>query len=163
MASLRYHAALVMIGTSIVLVTQALSDRPAATNQLPRIYVAGDTLTPIPGLDLANAPRTLILFLRSGCKYCTASAEFYQRLVALPGRAPIVAVSFEDSASLQSYLTALGVRPDKVLSTSRDSPQLGPTPMLLLVAAGGRIERVWRGQLKSEQQEAEVIRALLGS
>ena len=159
-------AAIVMIATSAVLLAKALAIRTTAVGPTtsPALYVAGDTFAQIPGLDLNRASRTLILFLRSGCRYCTASAGFYQRVLATPSRVPVVAIGFEEREGLDGYLRLHGVRPDMVLSLPADSRlKLGPTPMILLVTSAGRVAKVWRGQLRSEREENEVIRAISGS
>jgi len=49
----------------------------------PQALKVGDSLPRIAGQEWGNHPRTLLLALKYGCKYCDESAPFYKRLIEL--------------------------------------------------------------------------------
>jgi hypothetical protein len=110
-------------------------------------YVAGDKLGPLPDLDLSASPATLVLYLRSGCKYCTASMAFYRRLAEQRRRARIVVIGTEPLATLQAYVSSHSFRPDQVISVPSGTVRFRGTPSLALVGSDATIQAVWRGQL----------------
>ncbi len=43
-------------------------------------FVVGETVLPVHGVDFSAGKRTVLLYLRSDCNYCTASMNFYRRV-----------------------------------------------------------------------------------
>lgn len=113
--------------------------------------VAGDTV------DLAKVggvtSPSLLMFLRSDCKYCTASAPFYRDLSALEGSAPLVAVFGEPKDSGVSYLKSIDVRiPDVRSIESLQVMGVLATPALVLVKPDGTVLKSWVGQLPPAEE-----------
>jgi hypothetical protein len=121
------------------------------------MYAVGDKFADLASADFGAAPATLVMFVRSGCKYCTASADFYKRILERTRRVPVIAVGVDPEDTLRIYLHGLGVRPDKVVSASPGLLRLSATPVLLLVSSERRIQKLWVGQLRSTVQEADVL------
>ena len=97
-----------------------------------------------------------MLSLHSECRFCTASLPFYQRLLDTRGDAPVqvvVAASAQDT-TIDGYLAAGGVQPDRVVTVEAGALPLAGTPTLFLVDRGGVITNVWAGQLDDEQETA---------
>ena len=154
-------ASVTMIVASVALVSAAASFQWRGPRGRPTdspTYTVGEQFVALPGVTLTDAPKTLVMFLRSTCRYCTDSVPFYRRLIDRTSRTPVVAVSFEPEETLRSYLAEHGLRPDRVVSASRGSLRLTATPTLLLVSASGRIEKIWRG-LQRTEKEAEILLA----
>jgi hypothetical protein len=157
-------AALAMIAASGVLIWRASTGgpRPTATRAGPSAivpYQIGDNFESAPGLSFEEAPQTLVIYLQSTCRFCTASMGFYQGLNDSRRRVPLVVVGFEAQSVLNDYVTSHGFAPDRIVTVPASTLRFGGTPTLALVDRTGRIGAIWRGQLKSDE-EAEVRRSL---
>lgn len=148
---------LVMIGASAALIYAALSIRTNTAAQLPsQIYEVGDSFGELPGVRFSDSKTTLVMFVRSGCKFCTASAPFYQKLLATPSRTRVIAVGYEETTALRDYLGSLQVQPDAIVKALPGMIRLTGTPTLVLVSALGKVERVWRGQLDLDDERSVI-------
>lgn len=152
-------AAVTMIAGSLVLAGEAVMMQLRARRPSPPMYAVGDQVSTIPGVNITAASHTLLLFVRSTCRYCVASADFYKKLLAQAPRVPVVALSFESEPSLLSYLDRFDLHPDRVLVVPPGSLRLSATPALLLVSRTGRVERTWLGQ-QPPDKEAEILRVV---
>jgi hypothetical protein len=130
--------------------------------QPPERYVTGDSLQPIVARDIGAARRAVVLYLNSGCKYCTESMDFYRRLgewrTQDPRAATIVVVGRESESSLRSYTLAHGLKADKVISVKDGDLKLSSTPSLLLVSREGKIQNIWYGRLSPTDEQAVMDR-----
>ncbi|MEI7780233.1 MAG: hypothetical protein WCJ42_12520 [Actinomycetes bacterium] len=150
-------SAVATLVTSLALIYAAIAVRARATEvRSSAIYQVGDSFGEIPGIRFQDSRLTLVMFVRSGCKFCTASAPFYGRLLAMKDRARVVAIGYEDTATLKSYLDSLNVRPDLVAKAVPGLVRLTGTPALVLVSSGGKVDRVWRGQLDSAGERSVI-------
>jgi hypothetical protein len=118
-------------------------------------YEVGDSL-PASSLYHFDAQATLVLWVRSSCRFCTDSMEFYRRIVDRQRTVKVIAMGTEDRETLKAYFGRHGVVVDEVISVSPGSLRLFSTPMLLGVTRGGRIDHLWRGRLSSDR-EADVL------
>jgi hypothetical protein len=106
------------------------------------------------------------LFVNSGCHFCTDSMPFYKTLVSARNqrktRVALIAVSRESQADLDTYLRIHEVVVDRTISIQRlSNVKLRVTPTLVLVDGSGKVQRVWVGALKRDQ-EFEVLHAVGG-
>ena len=154
-------ASLMMIAASAAIIWSVASKPTGDPPPPPQRagYAVGDQISEVAGLDFAAQPKTLVIFLRPGCRYCTASMDFYRRLVARSSRIPIVVVSFDPEAKVREYLATHRLVPDRILSIQPGSLNVPSTPTLLLVESSRRVAGLWRGQLMDEEREAEVFGA----
>lgn len=123
-------------------------------------YQPGESLE-IQGVDFSKSPRTLILAMRSTCIHCTKSLPFYRLLREEQKRSRsirLVAVGLEDIDETSAYLFRNGVQVDDIVATrtSMKDLKIRGTPTLILANADGKVERVWSGRLRP-QQETEVL------
>jgi peroxiredoxin len=125
----------------------------------PPAYAVGDSFGRVQGFDVATAPATLAVFLRSGCRYCTESMAFYRRLSAVPKRARIVVFGAQTEETLNAYLKENGFKPDQVFRAKAGELKFFSTPTLAVVGADGKVRGVWRGQL-DDKREKEVEAAI---
>jgi thioredoxin-related protein len=116
----------------------------------------------LPDVDWAKNGQTLLLVLQKDCHFCTASAQFYQRLVSeTTGNSNIRLVAVLPNAVEESkqYLSYLGVSVNEVRQASLRSLGVGETPTLILVDKEGKVAGSWIGQLPSSK-EGEVLKHL---
>lgn len=108
-------------------------------------FKTGESAEMLPGISYGDSKATLVLYIRSTCRYCTASMPV---LRDLRGRNPSavrwVAVSDEPTTITADYLRSNHVAADVLVSlTGRNKG----TPTILLVGRDGVIKNVWVGQL----------------
>ncbi len=124
-----------------------------------RAYATGDRLT-FQNLQFARAERTIVMVFRSGCRFCTESMPFYQRLARhiqdSSRRVQLVGLTTDLLSQGKSYLDSFGLSVASLVSTKPESLGVSGTPTLLLVDSTGTIHRIWRGKL-SASVEAEVL------
>jgi len=79
----------------------------ASGSEAPTPVIAAGTKINLQSEDWARNRQTLLLALSTNCKYCSASAEFYQRLVkTASANTKLVAVLPQTPEESQQYLTA---------------------------------------------------------
>lgn len=114
------------------------------------------------GVDLSGEGRALLLVLQKGCRFCTESAPFYQRVAreaaARGGRVKLYAVLPDDAEEGRRYLGELGVPVERVAQARPGSLEVTGTPTLIMLERGA-VSDVWVGALPPER-EAEVLARL---
>jgi thioredoxin-related protein len=135
---------------------------PPAYPQTKPAYKAGDTIR-IENVDTKGAPNTLLMFVRSGCHYCTESMGFYEHLADSAehwkGTFRLVALTPEDESVTANYLDEHSVAVDAVVQIQTNATQFSGTPTLVLVDKDGKVREAWQGQLPVKQ-ESRVLEAL---
>lgn len=151
---------IVAILLSVVVVKRfILDDKPAnpAANQL----AVGERV-PLAGVEWVKSGHTLLLVLQKGCRYCTESAPFYQRLIqetANRGDVKLIALLPQSVTEGKQYLDEIGVGIADVRQVSLGQVKVGGTPTLILVDENGVAVDVWIGRLPPDA-EAEVLSKL---
>jgi hypothetical protein len=129
------------------------------------LRIAAGAKVSLPEMDWAKSDRTLLLVLSKGCRFCSESAPFYQRLVLDTegrGGARLVAVLPQDVNEGRKYLDELGVTIKEIKQSTLDSLGVGGTPTLILVNSEGVVTDSWVGKLPPDK-ESEVLDRLQGS
>lgn len=133
---------------------------PVAASGVDRLS-AGQTLT-VPGVDFSLSARTLLVVVRSDCRFCSASEPFYGELLKRQqGRSAalrLFLVAPADDPGFDTYMTTTGFAEEHRLQIP-DALGVSGTPTLLLVNRDGQIENVWLGRL-SPADETRVTDAL---
>ena len=112
----------------------------------------------LPGVNWSAQPKTLILALQTGCRFCDESVPFYKR-IAENVRAENVKLiaafptGVEESAA---HLKALGLTNIEVRQLPLESLQTSGTPTLILTNDKGQITNYWLGKLTPDK-EAQVL------
>ena len=151
-------AVLVCIG--FVLIKHYRSSHRPATPPQDYHLPAGSTVS-LSGVDWAKNGQTLLFVLDTGCRYCTASAPFYQEIVRQKRMAQLVAVLPQDIQVSKKYLNDLNVSIDDVKQSRLEAMGVKGTPTLILVNSAGKVVRSWPGKL-SPEEEREVLEAAAG-
>ena len=154
-------AVVIAAGVVVWLAVQRLSPLPAPD---ANVYVVGDKMDPVAGVDFHASPRTLLMALRRDCQFCQDSVPFYKNLSeavqnGVDGGVRLVVVSTDPTVLLSAYLAKSGVRVDQVVATRPGALRIPGTPFLALINAAGIVENVWRGRL-ADSQERQVFLAL---
>jgi thioredoxin-related protein len=129
-----------------------------ARAQVPPTIPAG-TKVPMTGVDWSKNGKTLLLVLQKGCRFCSESAPFYQRLVRETSEhsdVQLVAALPQDVNEGKQYLSDLGVQVNEVKQASLSSIGVMATPTILLVDKNGVITESWIGKLPPDG-EASVL------
>jgi len=142
------------------LVKRFLLKSPSTASPAPS--VATGTKITLPDVDWAKNGKTLLLVLSTGCRFCSASAPFYQHLaskaISQQG-ARLIAVLPQGVEQSREYLKSLNVTIDDVKQASPPALGVRATPTLILVNNVGLVTDSWVGQL-SPDKEAEVFARL---
>jgi hypothetical protein len=108
----------------------------------------------VPEVDWRANGRTLVLVLQKGCRFCTESAPFYQRLARESGPVHLVAVLPQQVEEARGYLRELNVPVAEVRQASFQDLGIRGTPTLLLVNGEGVVTGSWFGKLPPDKEEA---------
>ena len=160
LANLAIIAIALLLG--IVLVKQyLLRGTPPALPAAPaEAGIRPGTKLELPGIDWTQSQQTLVLALSEGCRFCTESAGFYQRLAKEKARGEdsprLIAVLPQEVGQGQAYLNQLGVAIDEVRQIQMSALGVRGTPTLILVDNQGTVKASWVGKL-SEAKEADVM------
>jgi thioredoxin-related protein len=157
---------------NIVLIICALAMGGASAKQFWRgspvnaardVYSIGEKAPLLKNVQYADHDETLLMFINSECQYCTASMSFYKRMTEAQrqagGALQFVALSTEESASLQAYLDKHGLVVDSAVSVDTSGLKFRSTPTLIAVNRDGRVLNEWVGQIASAREE-EVMEVL---
>lgn len=119
------------------------------------------TKAPIPDIDWAKNEKTLILVLQEGCRFCSESGPFYQRLITETASKNIQLVAiFPHSIEIgKRYLDTLKVPISDLKNIPFNIIGVTGTPTLLLVNNEGKVSAKWIGKLPNEK-ETEVLESL---
>lgn len=125
--------------------------------------LTGRSLAGVNGLGVEQSARSVLLYLNSGCRYCTESIPFYVRLSQLPSvkiaRFRVVVLTDEPTDVIASYLGHYGIKASAIVKARDAGVRLPGTPSVLVVDRNGHVLGSWFGWLAQEQQ-AEVLSAL---
>jgi thioredoxin-related protein len=148
----------------VVLVKQyLLAGSVGGANRLNTTGVVAGAKVSLAGVNWEQNGQTILLVLSPGCRYCTQSAAFYQRLAreAAGGRTKPIAVFPVDDEGGRRYLDELQVPIREVRQASLDAIGVRGTPTLILIDKDGVVTDVWVGMLPPEQ-ESEVLSRVRG-
>lgn len=131
--------------------------KPSTASDVPG--VAAGTKVNLSGIDWARNGKTLLLVLSTNCRFCSASAPFYQHLVIKAESAKLVAVLPQSVEQSKEYLKSLSVPIGDVKQASPAALGARATPTLILVNSAGLVTDSWVGQLSADK-EVEVLARL---
>jgi hypothetical protein len=125
--------------------------QPAATGLDPKDLVGRQFPVSQPW---AAYQKTVVLALSVGCKYCSASAPFYQRLTAYAESRQVRVIALLPQSEEESalYLKALKVNIPIVAQVDFQQINVGGTPTLFLVDPKGIVQEAWQGQLQESRE-----------
>lgn len=146
-----------LLTTCVIAATVLLRhERQSAIPTADPMFTVGKPVRLVSEDAYSASPFTLLMYVRSGCHYCTDSMPFYRTLrskqSAAASRLRLVVVSPETREVSLQYLSNHGVTVDGVVSY-----QAGvPTPAMVLVNSKGIVQKSWVGELNA-MGEKEVL------
>jgi len=155
---------IVAVLLSIVLVKRFILDSNKPDNQAAANQLAPGDRVPVEGIEWAKSGRTVLLVLQKGCRYCTESAPFYQRLIketADRNDVKLIALFPQSVTEGKQYLDQIGVNFSDIRQAPPSQVKVSGTPTLILVNESGVAVDVWRGKLPPDT-EAQVLSKLKG-
>lgn len=167
-ANIAVCAVCVLLAANVVVqLYDRFNPRPSTAAALlaDATHKAGDNAPALATAPYGRASATVVLVMKSSCRFCTASMPFYDRLAAFARERQasrplqLVAVSTESREVTTAYLREHGVALPAVESVSEGHIKAPATPTVLLVDPMGVVRNVWVGRLDAAQ-EAEVLREI---
>jgi hypothetical protein len=133
--------------------------RPPAGNSISDgSELVGVRLPSPPSYTWKQNPETLVLAIKSGCRFCENSFPFYRRLIDDAknhgSRVHLLAVMPDPPESGHILLGKNELHLDALFAQNLETVKVNATPTLLLLNAEGRIEKAWIGQLDKKQEDA---------
>ena len=152
------NLSIIVVCTLLVAVVVRQQHAPRQQGQRPAITLGSPF-----SIEEGSPGRTLFVALKPGCRFCTESAHFYQRLLTrvrtINGVRLVVLVP-HDSLDGDQYVAELGMAGVSPVRKVRFSDlKILATPTLILTTSTGQVEGVWQGRLKTPAEE-EVMKAL---
>lgn len=141
-----------------ILLAVVLVQRYFLTKTAPSQEVAAGTKISLPEVEWAKNGKTMLLVLQKGCRFCTESAPFYQRLAhtAADKNVKLIAIFPHSPVEGRDYLGELGVPVTDIRQSSFNSLGVRGTPTLILVDDKGAVAESWVGKLPPEK-ESELL------
>jgi thioredoxin-related protein len=128
----------------------------------PFVIRKWDLQVPVGGIEWLKSRHTVLLVLQKGCRYCTESAPFYQRLIketANRNDVKLIALVPQSVTEGKQYLDEIGVGINDIRQVSPSQVKVRGTPTLILVNESGVAADIWKGRLPPEA-EAQVLSKL---
>ncbi|MFV0388490.1 MAG: peroxiredoxin family protein [Pyrinomonadaceae bacterium] len=124
----------------------------SATSKQKPVLESGAKVS-IPNLDLTGT-RTLVVYVRKGCKFCDNSLPFYKHLIEgnSKSNSAVVFVSQDDTKIMHKYLEEHSIATNRIYKADLSTIGVRGTPTLLLLDSNGKLEEYWIGQLSDEKQ-----------
>jgi len=106
-------------------------------------------------VNWSSNTKNIVLVLSTTCRYCKASAGFYQRLAQECEDRHIRTIALFPQSVEQSraYLENEGVRVTEIWQAQPGKLNVQGTPTVLLVDNNGVVQHVWTGKLPASQEK----------
>ena len=106
-------------------------------------------------VNWSSNAKNIVLVLSTTCKYCKASAGFYQRLAQECEDRHIrtIALFPQSVEQARAYLENEGVRVTEIWQAQPGKLNVQGTPTVLLVDNNGVVQHVWTGKLPANQEK----------
>ena len=126
----------------------------------PQPFRPGSTAESLSGVDYRRAGTSLVLYVKSTCRFCTESMPFYKQLRsrAIEKGVPLIVVSPEATEITADYLAGHGVAASQIVSHLNE---VVGTPTLVLVDQKGLVRASWLG-LQDLEGQSQILKAIAG-
>ena len=143
-----------IIVLAVVLVGMFIRNYLPAKSNIRQTISIGNRLDVQP-VNWGSSSKNVVLVLSTTCKYCKASAGFYQRLTRECEDRHIRTIALFPQTVEQSraYLESEGVRVTEIWQAEPGKLKVQGTPTVLLVDNNGLVQHVWTGKLPANQEK----------
>jgi len=127
--------------------------RHSSLSRVHRASIQNGTKLTLPDSNWSLSNQTLLLVLSTACKYCTASAPFYRRLVdrtSMTNNTRLIAVFPQTVQESEEYFARYDVKINAFRQALPASLGAKGTPTLILVDSHGTVIRSWEGMVPPE-------------
>jgi len=151
----------IVIAIAIVVVAGIVVKRHFSPDQMNRgnlqlhSQVLKGTRMNIPDVDWEQNKKSLVLFLKKDCTYCTSSAPLYRQLIADASQRNVksLAILPDSVEEGRNYINSLDLPIEDVRSGSLPSYKIAGTPTVLFVDHQGTVKSVWVGAVPGREKE----------
>lgn len=145
--------ALAVVIAAGVLVKRNVFPRQPSPENRPRIN-AGEKLN-VPNVDWQRNKKSLVLFLKKDCSFCTSSAPFYRQLLEEASKRNVksLAILPDSDQEAREYVAYLKLSIDTVQTGSLETYKINGTPTVLFVDSEGIVRNVWFGAPREHEKE----------
>lgn len=143
-------AANVLLAVALLALIVMAAKRFSFTDHETKAYLSDDGSSVIlADIDLSKSPLTVLLALRTTCRFCEQQTPFYRRLIkeAQSKNVSVIALFQEELVSAHDYLRAEEIDITNVLQVRLRRLGITETPTLLVVNQKGEILSKWVGRL----------------
>lgn len=134
---------------------------PEPASQLAEVKV-GETLN-LPNVDWSQNKQTLVLVLAKGCRFCSESTPFYQKIIqklSNSNQTKLIA-AFPHSVEIgKGYLQENSLVINDLRQVNFNQAKIRGTPTIFLIDERGVIKNVWLGKIQSKEEEEEILSKL---
>lgn len=118
--------------------------------------IAPEARLRIDGVNWTDSERTVLVALAKDCKYCSASAKFYRRLVAGLNNTDtrLIAVFAENDSDAEAYLKGLNVPIRELRRVSFSSLGITNVPTVAILDRNRVVTDMWVGKLSPLKEAA---------
>lgn len=158
------NVAVIIVSCAVLIsIVQTYRSNSVQTTSGVTVYKQGDDISRAVKVDFSKADRTILLAIRSDCKYCSASVPFYRRVVdrrkASANKVQLVAAIWKNDVDADEYLRSKQLTFDSTVTLDEASLNISATPTLILADRAGKVMNMWVGRLPAER-EREVLDAV---
>ncbi len=130
---------------------------PTSTARLEP-FRRGEAFPRMTGLRQESGKSSLLLVVKSSCKYCKDSIPFYQRLVneirSTNAAVQLVGLCLESDTACANYFSETQVPVDVTLGAPNGLPRIQRTPTIVMLDPNGNVAEIWVGALGEDGQKA---------
>src|SRR5262249_47922994 len=135
-----------------------IQNKPATPSRGPSV----GTKISIPGVELNQNGKTLLLVISTKCRFCKESAGFYQKIVQEAQSIKdlrVIALLPQSVAESEKYLKEMSIAIKEVRQSGAATVGASAFPTLILMDSSGTVKNAWLGKLPVEK-EAQVLEQL---
>ena len=139
-----------MLGIAALILVAFAANRISFTDHETKAYLANDGKSLVlSNVDLSKSSVTVLLALRTTCRYCEKQTPFYRQLLsqAQAKNVSVIALFQEELPSARDYLRSEQLDIPNVLRVRLRTLGIAETPTLLVVNPQGDILSKWVGVL----------------
>ena len=154
------NVCVIVAALSLILSIGWIFLRHSSLSRVPDPSIRSGTKVNLPESNWSLSRQTLLLVLSTECKYCTASASFYRRLVnetSLTKKTRVIAVFPQPINESEEYFAKHDIKVSALHQALPASLGVRGTPTLILVDSNGAVIQFWDGMVPPEVENEILV------